>query len=99
MAKFLSRLPWWALYALSSFIYFLAYYVARHRRAVIRDQLARVFPDLPEKDRVAIHKRFLRNFCDVLVETLKSLSINWGSHEQAIPIGAGNEVAPEVRKP
>jgi KDO2-lipid IV(A) lauroyltransferase len=76
MVKFLSRLPWRALYAFSSFIYFLAYYVARHRRAVIRDQLARVFPDMPEKDRVAIHKRFLRNFCDVLVETLKSLSID-----------------------
>ncbi len=76
MVKLLSRLPWWALYAFSSFLYFLAYYVARHRRAVIRDQLARVFPDMPEKDRIAIHKRFLRNFCDVLVETLKSLSMD-----------------------
>jgi KDO2-lipid IV(A) lauroyltransferase len=75
MVKFLSRLPWWALYAFSSFLYFLAYYVARHRRTVIRDQLARVFPDMPEKDRIAIHKRFLRNFCDVLVETLKSFSM------------------------
>lgn len=75
MVKFLSRLPWWALYAFSSLLYFLAYYVARHRRTVIRDQLARVFPDLPEKDRIAIHKRFMHNFCDVLVETLKSFSM------------------------
>jgi KDO2-lipid IV(A) lauroyltransferase len=76
MAKLLSRLPWWALYAFSNFLYFLAYYVARHRQTVIRDQLARVFPDMTEKDRIAIHKRFLRNFCDVLVETLKSISID-----------------------
>ena len=67
MAKFLSRLPWWALYALSNFVYFLAYYVARHRQTVIREQLARGFPDMAEQDRIAIHKRFLRNFCDVLV--------------------------------
>src|ERR1700691_4647182 len=75
MAKFLSRLPWWVLYAFSRFVYFLAYYVARHRRTVIREQLARVFPGMQEKDRIAIHKRFLKNFCDVLVETLKSLSL------------------------
>ena len=73
--KSLSRAPLWALYAFSGVLYFLAYYVARHRHAVIRDQLAKVFPDMPEKGRVAIHKRFLKNFCDVLVELIKSMSI------------------------
>ena len=24
---------------------------------------------MPEEERIAIHKRFLKNFCDVLVET------------------------------
>jgi lauroyl/myristoyl acyltransferase len=42
---------------------------------VIREQLALVFPDLPEIERTAIHKRFIKNFCDVLVEVLKSVSI------------------------
>jgi KDO2-lipid IV(A) lauroyltransferase len=73
--KSLSRAPLWALYALSGVLYFLAYYVARHRHAVIREQLAKVFPDLPEEARVDIHKRFLKNFCDVLVELIKSMSI------------------------
>lgn len=75
MVKFLSRAPMWALYAFSGLLYFLAYHVARHRRVVIREQLARVFPDMPESERIAIHKRFLKNFCDVLVEVLKSISI------------------------
>lgn len=74
-ARLLSRAPLRALYAFAGFLYFLAYYVARHRRAVIREQLARVFPDMPEAERVAIHKRFLRNFCDVLVEIIKSISL------------------------
>jgi len=73
--KSLSRAPLWALYALSGVLYFHAYYVARHRHAVIREQLAKVFPDLPEEARVDIHKRFLKNFCDVLVELIKSMSI------------------------
>jgi KDO2-lipid IV(A) lauroyltransferase len=74
-ARVLSRVPLRALYVLSGFIYFLAYYVVRHRHAVIREQLGRVFPDLPEAERVALHKRFLKNFCDVLVEALKSFSM------------------------
>src|ERR1700733_4153243 len=73
--KTLSLAPLWALYALSWVIYVLAYYVARHRHRVIREQLAKVFPDATEAERAAIHKRFLQNFCDVLVETVKSMSI------------------------
>jgi Kdo2-lipid IVA lauroyltransferase/acyltransferase len=76
MVKFLSRLPMWALYAFSAFLYFLAYYVVRHRHRVISDQLAQVFPGLSEPERAAIHKRFLKNFCDVMVEVLKSASLS-----------------------
>lgn len=73
--KTLSLAPLWALYALSGLIYVLAFYVARHRHRVIREQLAKVFPALTESQRTAIHKRFLKNFCDVLVELVKSMSI------------------------
>jgi len=71
----LSRAPMWALYALSGVLYVLAYHVARHRHRVIREQLAKVFPDLSAAERAAIHRRFLRNFCDVLVEVVKSMSL------------------------
>jgi Kdo2-lipid IVA lauroyltransferase/acyltransferase len=76
MIKFLSRLPMWALYAFSTFLYFLAYYVVRHRHQVISDQIAKVFPAMSVAERAAIHQRFLKNFCDVLVEVLKSLSMS-----------------------
>jgi KDO2-lipid IV(A) lauroyltransferase len=75
MIKFLSRLPMRALYAFSAFLYLLAFYVVRHRHQVIRDQLEKAFPDLSSAQRGLIHKQFLRNFCDVLVEVLKSASI------------------------
>jgi KDO2-lipid IV(A) lauroyltransferase len=76
MIKFLSRLPLWALYALSTFLYLLAYYVVRHRHRVIRDQLARVYPDRSPAERARIHRRYLRNFCDVMVEVLKSATMS-----------------------
>jgi KDO2-lipid IV(A) lauroyltransferase len=76
MIKLLSRLPWAALYAFAGFLYFLAYYVVRHRRHVILEQLEKVYPDASAAQRELIHKQFLRNFCDVLVEVLKSVSMS-----------------------
>jgi KDO2-lipid IV(A) lauroyltransferase len=76
MIKLFSRLPWWVLYGLSSLIYLLAYYVVRHRQHVIREQLAKVYPDLTDTERDFIHRQFLKNFCDVLVEVLKSVSMS-----------------------
>jgi Kdo2-lipid IVA lauroyltransferase/acyltransferase len=76
MIKLLSRLPWALLYALSAFLYFLAYYVVHHRAHVIREQLERVFPNESAAQRDAVHKQFLKNFCDVLVELLKSVSMS-----------------------
>ena len=76
MVQFFSRLPMRALYAFSGFLYFLAYYIVRHRHRVIREQLLRVFPSMSEAERAAIHRRFLKNFCDVLMEVLKSASLS-----------------------
>jgi KDO2-lipid IV(A) lauroyltransferase len=75
MIKFFSRLPMRALYAFSAFLYVLAFYVVRHRHQVIRDQLEKAFPDLSGAQRRLIHKQFLKNFCDVMVEVLKSASM------------------------
>jgi Kdo2-lipid IVA lauroyltransferase/acyltransferase len=76
MIKLLSRLPWAALYAFSAFLYLLAYYVARHRAHVIHEQLEKVFPTASAAERTVIHKQFLKNFCDVLIEVLKSVSMS-----------------------
>jgi KDO2-lipid IV(A) lauroyltransferase len=76
MIKLLSRIPFAALYAFAGFLYFLAYYVVRHRRQVIVEQLEKVYPDAGVAQRVAIHKQFLRNYCDVLIEVLKSVSMS-----------------------
>ncbi len=63
-------------YGFSTFLYALAFYVVRHRRAVINEQLEKVFPDRTEVQRRAIHKQFLKSFCDVAVELIMSVSIS-----------------------
>jgi KDO2-lipid IV(A) lauroyltransferase len=74
--KLFSRLPMRVLYAFSTFLYLLAFYVVRHRHQVIREQIDKVFPESSAAEREAIHKQFLKNFCDVMVEVLKSVSMN-----------------------
>jgi len=86
MIKLLSRLPLRVLYAFSTFLYLLAFYVVRHRRDVIREQLQRVFPDLSEAEREAMHKRYLRNFCDVMLEVLKSVSMSDAEMRERVQI-------------
>ena len=75
MIKFFSRLPMCALYVFSALLYLLAFYVVRHRHQVIHEQLEKVFPNSSAAERRGIHRRFLKNFCDVLVEVLKSVSM------------------------
>ncbi len=75
MIKLLSRIPFKALYAFATFVYLLGFYLARHRERLIREQLTRVFQAKTDAERTQIHKRFLRNFCDVMVEILKSNSM------------------------
>ncbi len=75
MIKLLSRTPLWALYGLAGCVYLLAYYVFRHRHRVIVAQLAKVFPDRSEAERRRIHRQFLKNYCQVMVEIVKGASI------------------------
>jgi KDO2-lipid IV(A) lauroyltransferase len=75
MIKFFSRLPLRALYAFASFLYLLAFYVVRHRHQVIREQIEKVFPNSSPAERQLIHRLYLKNFCDVMMEVLKSMSI------------------------
>ncbi len=75
MIKLFSRLPMRALYAFSAFLYVLAFYVVRHRHQVIREQLEKVFPESSRAQRESVHRQFLKNFCDVMVEVLKSVSM------------------------
>ena len=75
MLKLLSRVPWWALYGFAAFVAWLAFHVLRHRRHVIRAQLEKVFPDMSDAQRARIHRQFLRNYCQVMVEILKSATM------------------------
>lgn len=76
MIKLLSRVPLWAFYGLAACVAWSAYHVFRYRRHVIAEQLDKAFPDLAPTERERIHKAFLANYCQVMVEILKSASLS-----------------------
>ncbi|MDO4319638.1 MAG: lysophospholipid acyltransferase family protein [Bacteroidales bacterium] len=72
----LAWMPFGVLYALSDLIYLLIYRIAGYRKGVVRDNLARCFPDKTDRERLDIERQFFRNFADNIVETIKLLHIS-----------------------
>lgn len=67
----ISRLPFFVLYRLSDLMFVLTAYVVRYRRRVILDNLRHAFPEASDQRIRQLARGFYRNFCDVLIETIK----------------------------
>jgi KDO2-lipid IV(A) lauroyltransferase len=74
--RLLSRLPLPVLYVLSDASAWLARRMVRYRRAVILDNLRRSFPEKSPEEIRRIGRAFYTNLTDVMVETLKGLTIS-----------------------
>ena len=72
----LSVLPMRVLYALSSASYYLVFYLFGYRKKVVIQNLRRAFPERSEKELLEIRRKFYRHLCDLIVESLKSLTIS-----------------------
>ena len=72
----ISRLPFTLIYLLSDGIYGLLYYVIGYRKKVVRENLALVFPEKTEKERLQIEKKFYRHMCDMFMEMIKTMGIS-----------------------
>jgi len=78
----LSYLPHFVLYRIADFIYFLLAYVIKYREAVIDENLKNSFPKKSDKERTKIKKRYYLHLSDLLIESLKNLSISKRSLEK-----------------
>ncbi|MGB1392685.1 MAG: lysophospholipid acyltransferase family protein [Flavobacteriaceae bacterium] len=73
---FISILPFRLLYALSDFLYILMYYVFRYRKQTVIDNLRLVFPEKSDQEIKIITKKFFHHFCDMMLESIKSMNIS-----------------------
>lgn len=71
-----SLFPRWLLYGCADVIFVLLYHVFRYRRKVVEGNLARSFPEKTERERKDIGKKFYRYLCDLILETLQTLTMS-----------------------
>ena len=67
----IASLPWWALYVVSDFFFFVLYHVVWYRRKLVWRNLSAAFPDKSAEEINEINLQFYRNFCDQILETIK----------------------------
>ena len=72
----ISILPFWVLYRISDFLYFIIFYVIKYRKSMVLKNLKISFPEKTEKEILEIRTKFYRFFTDLLVETIKIFTIN-----------------------
>jgi Kdo2-lipid IVA lauroyltransferase/acyltransferase len=69
-------LPFWLLYRLSDFFFIIVYLLIGYRKKVVTTNLQKSFPEKTPQEIAKIRFQFYRHFCDVIVETLKLLTIS-----------------------
>jgi Kdo2-lipid IVA lauroyltransferase/acyltransferase len=88
----ISRVPFAALYVVSSAFYLLNRYVIRYRYDVVRSNLRGAFPDRSESDINALTEQVFRNLADLLVETIKGIGISRDELQRRMTITASSRV-------
>lgn len=72
----LSILPTRVLYMFSTVLFIFIFYIVGYRRKVVRNNLELCFPEKSDKEIRAISKKFFQHFCDMIFESIRSLSIS-----------------------
>jgi Kdo2-lipid IVA lauroyltransferase/acyltransferase len=73
--RVLSRLPFGLLYGLASVLGWLAFHVFPYRERVVRENLAKAFPQFDEPRLREVIRRYYLGFAQMLMEIIKSVSM------------------------
>jgi Kdo2-lipid IVA lauroyltransferase/acyltransferase len=73
--KYFSKLPFFVLYGISDFAYFIIYRVIGYRKKVVFENLHNSFPEKSDTEIKEIANGFYRHIADLFIEFLKGYSI------------------------
>ena len=71
----LSLLPMGVLYVIGDAMWLFVYHVVGYRKKVVHENLAIAFPELSERERIRLAKRFYRLFSDSVMEMIRVISM------------------------
>ncbi len=81
MVNLLARLPFWLLYRVSDLLFVVVYRLIRYRKRIVLENLRNAYPESTPGEIDDICRKYYRYFCDLVLETFKTLTI---SPEQAM---------------
>lgn len=84
-------LPFPLLYVLSDGLFVLVFHLIGYRRKVVRTNLRNSFPEKGDAELRRIERAFYRWFCDLVLETLKTLTISPATVKKRVAV-EGDEV-------
>lgn len=87
----ISLLPFRALYLLSDVLEFVLFRVIGYRLKVVRENLSKSFPEKSPEELRRIEREFRHWFCDLMLETVKTLTVSPAALERRITV-EGTEV-------
>lgn len=76
IAWLISILPFRLLYLFSDVLYLVIYKLIGYRKSTVINNLKLVFPEKTDKEIRSICRKFYRHFCDMMVESVKSMTIS-----------------------
>ena len=68
--------PFWLLYLISDFFYYVVFYLIRYRKSVVINNLKKAFPAKSETEIHRTCKAYYRFLTDVMVESLKGFTMS-----------------------
>jgi KDO2-lipid IV(A) lauroyltransferase len=81
-----SKLPFFVLYGISNFAYFIIYRVVGYRKKVVFENLRNSFPNKSESEIEQIAKDFYQHIADLFIEFIKGYSISKEEISQRVKI-------------
>lgn len=71
-----SLMPFWLLYRFSDLTFLILYHLIGYRKKVVTTNLTNAFPEKSKQEILEIRRKFYRYFCDLIFESLKTLTIS-----------------------
>jgi KDO2-lipid IV(A) lauroyltransferase len=84
--RLVSALPLGFLYRIADMLGWLAFRVFPYRERVVRENLAKAFPELDAAALDSVRRRYYQGFADVLVEVIKSATLDPDAVRQRVRI-------------
>ena len=76
MLALFSIIPFWLLYGMSDLLFLVLYYLVGYRKAVVRENLSRSFPNMTEQELKRLEVKFYRHLADIFLEGIKGLTLS-----------------------